>query len=74
MLSALSVPTRPTSSAQLVDENWAVLEKVTGQDFIAFARDIGQLGDFAKFTDAEVWEGPEEAAGGRRARMPTPRT
>jgi len=64
MLSVLSVPNSADKLAQLVDENWTVLEKVTGPDFIAFARNIGQLGDFAKFTDAEVWAKVEKKRAG----------
>jgi hypothetical protein len=55
MLSALSVPTATYKLGQLVDENWEVLEKVESQEFIAFARKIGQLKDFASVSDADIW-------------------
>jgi hypothetical protein len=54
-LSALSIPTATDKLGQLVDENWEVLEKVENPEFIAFARKIGQLKDFASFSDAEIW-------------------
>lgn len=64
MLSALSVPTATDKLGQLVDENWEVLEKVESQEFIAFARKIGQLKDFASVSDAEIWAAVQKKKAG----------
>jgi hypothetical protein len=64
MLSALSVPTATDKLGQLVDENWEVLDKVESQEFIAFARKIGQLKDFASVSDAEIWAAVQKKKGG----------
>src|SRR5262249_11034577 len=45
---------------QLVNENWAVLEKAQSQEVVTAFRAIGQLKDFAKYTDAEVWAAVEK--------------
>jgi hypothetical protein len=73
MLSALSVPTATDKLGQLVDENWEVLEKVESQEFIAFARKIGQLKDFASVSDAEIWAAVQKkkAGTGTEASEPT---
>jgi len=56
MLSALSVPHSTDKLAQLVSEQWVTLDKVTSLDRLQLLREIGQLKDFAKFTDNEVWQ------------------
>src|SRR5262245_2376976 len=48
MLSALSVPQATDNLAQLVEENWAVLEKAQSQQNVELLRQIGQLKDFPK--------------------------
>jgi hypothetical protein len=63
-LSALSVPTATDKLGQLVDENWDVLEKVESQEFVAFARKIGQLKDFASDSDAEIWAAVQKKKAG----------
>ena len=55
MLSALSVPQATDKLGQLVSENWVTLDKVTSLDRLQLLREIGQLKEFAKFTDNEVW-------------------
>jgi hypothetical protein len=59
LLSALSVPQATDKLVQLVNENWAVLEKAQSQEVVAAFRAIGQLKDFGKYTDAEVWAAVE---------------
>ena len=55
-LSVLSIPQAVDKLTQLVDDNWTILEKVTSLEVLAFSRAIGQLKDFTKFTDPQVWE------------------
>lgn len=54
-LSALSVPHSSDKLAQLVSENWVMLEKATSAAILQAFRQIGQLKEFAKFTDNEIW-------------------
>ncbi len=56
VLSALAVPDALDRLGQLVEEHWHLLEKVTSQQNIELLRQIGQLGHFAAFSDAEIWE------------------
>ena len=60
MISALSVPQATDKLAQLVDENWAVLEKAQSREVVAAFRAIGQLKDFGKYTDEEIWAAVEK--------------
>jgi len=59
MVSVLSVPQATDKLSQLVDDSWAVLEKATSQDIITAFRQIGQLKEFSKYSDSEVWEAVE---------------
>jgi Domain of unknown function (DUF1998) len=60
IVSALSVPQATDKLAQLVDDNWTVLEKAAGAAFVTAFRAIGQLKDFSKYTDAQIWEAVEK--------------
>ncbi len=62
MISALSVPQATDKLAQLVEENWAVLEKVQSQQNVDLLRQIGQLKDFPKdkYTDTDIWAAVEK--------------
>jgi hypothetical protein len=60
MISALSVPQATDKLAQLVEENWAVLEKAQSREVVAAFRAIGQLKDFGKYTDEDVWSAVEK--------------
>ena len=53
------MPQATDNLAQLVDENWAVLEKAQSQEVVTAFRAIGQLKDFGKYTDAEIWAAVE---------------
>ena len=55
-LSALSIPTTVNKLGQLVEKHWTVLEKATSIDILAAFRLIGQLKEFAKYSDSEIWE------------------
>jgi hypothetical protein len=54
-LSALSIPTAVDKLAQLVEKHWTVLEKAISLEVLAAFRQIGQLKEFAKYSDAELW-------------------
>jgi hypothetical protein len=60
MISALSVPQAVDKLAQLVAENWAVLEKAQSKEVVAAFRAIGQLKDFGKYTDDDIWQAVEQ--------------
>lgn len=55
LISALSVPRATEKLAMLVDENWAVLEKAASREVITAFRAIGQLKDFGKYGDDDIW-------------------
>lgn len=54
-LSVLSIPTAVDKLAQLVEKHWTVLEKAVSLEVLAAFRLIGQLKEFAKYSDAELW-------------------
>ncbi|MBW4579586.1 MAG: DUF1998 domain-containing protein [Tildeniella nuda ZEHNDER 1965/U140] len=54
-LSVLSIPTTVDRLAQLVEKHWTVLEKAVSLEVLAAFRLIGQLKEFTKYTDAELW-------------------
>ncbi len=60
MISALSVPQAVDKLAQMVVENWAVLEKAQSRQNVELLRQIGQLKDFGKFTDEDIWQAVEK--------------
>lgn len=77
-VSALSVPRAADRLAQLVTDNWTILDKVQNVEMINFARQIGQLRELAKYADDEIWqvvqakrEG-EERADGEPSDLKTP--
>ncbi|MGI8837640.1 MAG: DrmB family protein [Pyrinomonadaceae bacterium] len=55
LISALSVPQASDDLGRLVEENWAVLDKVTSIDVLKAFRLIGQLKDFSKYNDDQIW-------------------
>lgn len=54
-LSALSIPTVADKLAQLVEKHWTVLEKAVSPEVLAAFRQIGQLKEFVKYSDSEIW-------------------
>jgi Domain of unknown function (DUF1998) len=72
-LTALSIPQATNKLAQLVEDHWAVLDKVTSGEVLAAFRAIGQLREFTKYTDAQVWEAiqKKQQAGADIAHEPT---
>lgn len=55
-LSVLSIPQTADKLAQLAEYHWAVLEKASSPEVLAAFRSIGQLREFVKYSDAQVWE------------------
>lgn len=56
LISALSVPQAADDLGRLVEENWAVLDKVTSLDVLKAFRLIGQLKDFSNYSDDQLLE------------------
>ena len=56
MLSVLSVPQAADKLAQLVEENWSVLDRAQNQQNIELLRQVGQLRDFSEYSVEQVWE------------------
>lgn len=54
-ISTLSIPQAKDRLAQLVDDNWVVLEKATTPEILTAFRDIGQLKEFSKYSNEDVW-------------------
>lgn len=55
-LSTLAVPTKSDPLQQLVEDNWAKAKAITSPEVLKAFKDIGQLGVFAGYDDAKVWE------------------
>lgn len=56
VLSTLAVPNAVDKLAQLLEEHWHLLGKVTSQQNIQLLRQIGHLEHFSAYTDADIWE------------------
>lgn len=54
--STVAIPVESGKLAQLVDENWVVLQNVTDPVVVGFMRSSGQLGGLADYGDDEIWE------------------
>jgi len=57
--TVLSIPTHGEKLEQLLDENWSILEAATSLEVLRGFRAIGQLREFAGFSDNEIWAGIE---------------
>lgn len=64
IISALSVPEATDELGRLVEDNWVVLEKAGTIEVLKAFRNIGQLRDFAKYTDDQVWKKIEQKRAG----------
>ena len=64
IMSALSVPHSTDRLTQLVTDNWVTLEKATSLDILRAFRGIGQLKEFIKYTDKEIWDAVEKKRSG----------
>lgn len=56
LLSALAVPNAVDTLEQLVEEYWHVLSKTTSEQNIQLLRQIGQVEQFAAYSDAAIWQ------------------
>lgn len=56
-LRFFSVPQASDDLGRLLEDNWAVIDKVTSIDVLKAFRLIGQLKDFSKYSDEALWEG-----------------
>lgn len=59
-MSVLSVPSRASELAQLVDDHWGTLREVTSPEVLRAFRNTGQLLQFAAYSDDEIWEAIED--------------
>ncbi len=55
IISALSVPQATDELGRLIEEHWATLEKATSVEVLRAFRSIGQLKEFSKYSDDELW-------------------
>ncbi len=62
--SALSIPAAADRLGQLVDEHWAVLDKVQSLQNIELLRQVGQLRPFTDYSDEQIWEAVQDRAAG----------
>jgi hypothetical protein len=67
VVSALSIPNGGDKLAQLVDDSWVILEKAVSEQNIELLRQVGQLNDFAKYSDVEIWKAIQEKRSGSGA-------
>jgi hypothetical protein len=72
MLSALSIPHSTDKLSQLVAEHWVKLEKAKSLATLQAFREIGQLKEFSKYTDAEVWQAVEKHRSGGESESAEP--
>lgn len=70
--SAVAIPVESGRLRQLVDENWAVLQKVTDPVIIGFMRGSGQLGALSDYGDDEIWEAIETRRKQDAGELPPP--
>jgi hypothetical protein len=63
-LSVLSIPRSEDKAAQLVEDNWAKLQKVRSVESLHDAREIGLFPSLAEFTDDEIWQAIEKKRSG----------
>ena len=56
LVSVLSIPAQKADAlAQLIEEEWTTLDKVTSREVLTAFRQIGQLKAFAKYADDDLW-------------------
>ncbi len=72
LISALSVPQASDDMGRLVEDNWAVLDKVSSVDVLKAFRLIGQLKEFSKYNDDQIWEAIQKKNQGTGAELEDP--
>jgi hypothetical protein len=55
-ISALSIPQAADELGRLVEDQWAILGKATSLEVLKAFRLIGELKDFSRHSDDEIWE------------------
>lgn len=70
VLTALSIPATGARLERLVSEHWPILGKVQSQQNVELLRQIGQLGGFHGFDDAEIWTAIETHRAGKSDGLP----
>ncbi len=60
MISTLSIPRAANRLAQLIDDNWPMLQHVTSKEVLEAFRNAGSLKDFVSFENADVWKALKE--------------
>ena len=69
-LSALSIPTQVDKLAQLVEDNWLVLQHAGSRDIVAAFRAVGNLKAFGDYSDEAVWTAIEAYRTGAETEQP----
>jgi hypothetical protein len=69
-LSALSIPSDAGELAQLVEENWALLEHAATKEILSAFRKAGNLDAFARWDDEAIWDAMEAKRGGDEGEGP----
>ena len=54
--STLALPAEGLQIDQLVEENWANLQKLESTQNVELIRNFGQLGDFIGYSNEEIWD------------------
>lgn len=60
VFTTLAIPLTSGQLAQRVIDHWAKLHLLQNEQNVALLRQLGQLGDFHGYTDAELWQAIEE--------------
>ena len=60
VFTTLAIPSESGQLAQRVMDHWATLHHLQNEQNVALLRQLGQLGDFHGYTDAELWRAIEE--------------
>ena len=56
VLTTLAIPSESVRLAQLVEEQWAILQNAQSQQNVALLRGAGVLSSFAGYADSEIWQ------------------
>jgi len=63
VLTTLAIPAGSTRLAQLVEEQWAVLQGVQSEREVSLLRSVGVLASLVGYDDAQVWQAIQEHRG-----------
>lgn len=62
--TVISIPERDDDLDRLVEAAWATFDKITNRDRLAFARELSQLGELARYDDDALWQAIESVRSG----------